>query len=290
MENIYNEHYTGERALFNVKDLSITDTLFDDGESPLKESKNLRIIHCTFGWKYPLWYDEDVVVNNSTWNDKARAGVWYTKNIKVINCQIDGPKNFRKSKGIDIQNTDFSNALETLWNCEDVHLESVTVKNGPYFGMNLVNGKINSLDLEGNYAFDGAKNLLITNSTLMSKDAFWNSENITCINCKIIGEYFAWNSKNLTLIDCEIDSLQGFCYIDQLKLINCKLMDTSLSFEYCTNIDADVNSRIKSVKNPTSGVIRSLGIDELILDENQAEPNNVQFIDKNEEYQYKYEI
>ena len=32
---------TGERALFASKDLHIEDSIFDDGESPLKESSNI---------------------------------------------------------------------------------------------------------------------------------------------------------------------------------------------------------------------------------------------------------
>ena len=280
MKNINDEHFTGERALFHVQDLVITNTLFDDGESPLKESKNLRVINSTFGWKYPLWYDRNVEVINTTWTETGRAGVWYTNDIRLNNCKIHGVKNFRRCKGITMESVDFTNALETLWNCEDVVLNNVTVKEGPYFGMNMVNGRIDHLELDGDYGFDGAKNVTITNSVLLTKDAFWNCENITCINCKIVGEYFGWNSKNITLIDCEIESHQGFCYIDSLKLVNCKMPKTTLCFEYCTNIDADISSRVASIKNPTSGIIRCLGVDELIMDENKVEPNETQIISK----------
>ena len=34
---------TGERALFASKDLHIEDSIFDDGESPLKESSNIAV-------------------------------------------------------------------------------------------------------------------------------------------------------------------------------------------------------------------------------------------------------
>ena len=42
MKEIHQEFLTGERALFQGKDLKIYDTIFDDGESPLKESRNIR--------------------------------------------------------------------------------------------------------------------------------------------------------------------------------------------------------------------------------------------------------
>ena len=72
----------------------------------------------------------------------------------------------------------------------------------------------------GNYFLDGAKNIVIRDSILNSKDSFWNVENATIINCKIVGEYLGWNSKNLTFINCEISSLQALCYIKGLRMVN----------------------------------------------------------------------
>ena len=39
---IQQEYLTGERALFMSKDLAIYDSVFTDGESPLKESENIE--------------------------------------------------------------------------------------------------------------------------------------------------------------------------------------------------------------------------------------------------------
>ena len=38
--------FTGERALFSSRDLSVRDCTFEDGESPLKESKNISAVGC----------------------------------------------------------------------------------------------------------------------------------------------------------------------------------------------------------------------------------------------------
>ena len=38
---------------------------------------------------------------------------------------------------------------------------------------------------------------------------------------------------------------------------DCRLINTTRSFEYCSDIDADVTTRIDSVVNPISGVIRA---------------------------------
>ena len=52
--------YSGERPLFGEHDLIIKDTIFDVGESPLKESKNIELYGSMFKWKYPLWYTKNV--------------------------------------------------------------------------------------------------------------------------------------------------------------------------------------------------------------------------------------
>ena len=56
LTEIRQQFLTGERALFQGKDLKIYDTIFDDGESQLKESRNIELYGCMFKWKYPLWY------------------------------------------------------------------------------------------------------------------------------------------------------------------------------------------------------------------------------------------
>ena len=47
-KQIHQEFLTGERALFASNDLDIYDTIFDDGESPLKESHGISLTGCFF--------------------------------------------------------------------------------------------------------------------------------------------------------------------------------------------------------------------------------------------------
>lgn len=262
---------TGERALFRGADLQIVNCTFEDGESPLKESKNVKISGSVFGWKYPVWYSENVTIENCEWKETGRAGVWYTKNMRVSDSVVDAPKNFRRCQNLTLENVRLTRAQETLWGCKDVNLSSVYVR-GDYFGMNCDGVTCENLTIDGNYCFDGAKNVTIKNSVLNSKDSFWNSENVTCENCVIIGEYLGWNARNLTLKNCKIDSLQGFCYIENLTLIDCDLMSTDLCFEFCSNVNATVTSHIASVKNPISGKISAKSIGELILDGSVIDP------------------
>lgn len=274
------ECLTGERALFGGHDLKITDTIFADGESPLKESCNIQLIGSMFKWKYPLWYAKNVTAKSCTWFEMGRAGVWYSDHIIVEDSAIEAPKNFRRCYDVTLQNVSFANAAETLWNCNGVTMEHVTAK-GDYFAMNSENMIIRDLTLYGNYSFDGVKNVEIHNSRLLSKDAFWNSDHVTVYNSFISGEYLGWNAKNLTLVDCTIESLQGMCYIDNLVMQNCKLLGTTLAFEYST-VNAEIDSGIDSVMNPKSGTIQADYIGELVMETDKIDPEKTKIICKRE--------
>lgn len=278
MKEYKEQRFTGERAMFDTHNATFTDCLFEDGESPLKESGDLVLNGCMFRWKYPFWYCNNVGVNDGKWFDMARAGVWYTNNMTVNKAVLQAPKNFRRCKNLTLNNVTFTNAAETLWNCSDVKLNQVSAK-GDYFAMNCENMEIDGLTLDGNYSFDGVKNMTVRNSTLLSKDAFWNSENVTVYDSFISGEYLGWNSKNLTLINCTIESLQGMCYIENLVMKNCKLINTTLAFEYAT-VEADITSRVESVLNPTSGTIKAEQIGELILEKDQIDPEKTNIVCK----------
>lgn len=264
MKEIIQQSLSGERALFGTHGARISYCTFGDGESPLKESSDLEIDNCLFKWKYPLWYTKNVNMTNSTLFDMARAGIWYVDNISVSDTVIEAPKNFRRARGIKLKNVDFPNAAETLWNCQDIEMNNVTAK-GDYFAMNCKNVKAENFTLVGNYSFDGGENIEIRNSRMLSKDSFWNADNVTVYDSFISGEYLGWNSRNITLVNCTVESLQGMCYIDNLVMKNCRLINTNLAFEY-SRADVEIIGQVDSVFNPEGGIIRADRIGELIMD------------------------
>ena len=280
MKEYNREILTGERAAFASKDSVFTECIFQDGESPLKESSDIEVRGCMFRWKYPLWYVKNAKITDTKWFEMARAGVWYSNGLTVSDSVLQAPKNFRRCKNLSLKNVSLSDAKETLWNCEDVTLTNVTAK-GTYFGMNTKNIKVDNLTLYGDYSFDGGKNIEVRNSKLLSKDAFWNCENVVVYDSFISGEYLGWNSKNLTFINCTIESLQGMCYIENLVMKNCKLLDTTLSFEYST-VDAEIEGHIDSVKNPISGSITADSIGELIMEEDKVDVSKTKIIIRGE--------
>ena len=273
MKEYRQQFFSGERALYAEDGAQIYDSIFDDGESPLKESKNIELYSSQFKWKYPIWYSNNVLVTNCNWFEMARSGVWYTNNITVKDSLITAPKNFRRCDGVTLENVNLTNAEETFWNCKNIKLNNVTAK-GHYFAMNSENIEVDNFKLDGNYSFDGAKNITVRNSVLLSKDSFWNTENVTVYDSYICGEYLGWNSKNLTFVNCTIESLQGLCYIDNLTMKNCKLINTTLAFEYAKDIDAEITTKIDSVFNPVSGTISAPEIETLIVEKDMVNPDS----------------
>ncbi len=277
MKTIKEGYFEGERALYNISDTEIINSTFDNGESPLKECKNIKIKDSSFKYKYPLWYCNGVECDNVTFIEMSRSGIWYTKDITIKNSLIASLKQFRRSENITLDNVSIPNAQETLWNCKNIKMNNIS-SSGDYFGMNSEGIYVNNWNHSGNYLFDGAKNIEIHNAKLDSKDSFWNTEDVVVYDSTIIGEYLGWNSKNLTFINCVIDSKQGMCYIDNIKLVNCKLLNTNLAFERVNNVDADIHSKIDSIKNPYSGIIYARKIDEIILDEDIVDKNKTKII------------
>lgn len=270
MTTIKEQYLIGERALFHATNYNIENSTFTDGESPLKESKHIQLHNSSFKWKYPLWYSEKITCENVTFLETARSGIWYTNDIKMKNCVIEAPKTFRKTQVIELDHVQFPNAEETLWNCSEIIMRDVFAQ-GNYFAMNSHNIDITNFTLSGNYAFDGAYKVVIHNATLLSKDAFWNCEDVTVYDSTIIGEYLGWNSKNIRFINCTIDSLQGMCYMENVILENCTLLNTNLAFEYST-VDACITSSINGIKNPMSGNIIAHSIEEIIMEDTYIDP------------------
>lgn len=276
MQEIKERKFTGERALFGANELNLQNCIFSDGESPLKHSSDIKAARCSFEWKYPFWYSENLDVKDGLFHQMARAGLWYSKKIKFKDVLFEAPKGFRRSSEISLESSQFTDAAEMLWHCRDVKIKNVSAK-GDYFAMNCENLEIDGLNLVGNYCFDGCKNVRIKNSKLLSKDAFWNCENVEVRNCVIIGEYLGWNSKNIALINCTVESLQGMCYIENLVMRECMCVDTTLAFEY-SNVDAEILGGIESVKNPLGGRIKAEKIGEIIMDENRVDPSKTKFV------------
>lgn len=256
-----------ERSLYNLCDAEVTGCIFAgpaDGESVLKEARNISLGGCSFSLRYPLWHCRTFQLKDSVMDDKTRAPVWYSENGRFENCRIEGIKCLRECSDIVLAGCQV-NSPEFGWKCSDVTILNSEMES-EYFLFESRKVSIDGLKMKGKYSFQYMQDVRIVNSELDTKDAFWHSSNVTVENSVLKGEYLGWFSDGLTLINCRIIGTQPLCYCKNLKLINCTMEQTDLSFEY-SDVQADVKGHIVSVKNPRSGTITADSVGEVIRED-----------------------
>jgi hypothetical protein len=271
-EIINNTFFEGERPLYAIKDTRLENVKFYPGESPVKESRNIIARKCEFMSKYPFWHNDGLLIDDCLFTVYSRAAIWYSKNVSMKNTLVEAPKMFRKISRLNLSNVRLTSAAECCWYCHEIQMRDVEVRGGDYIFMNSGNIELEGLRLQGNYSFQDAKNIVIRNSYLDSKDAFWETENVTVYDSVITGEYLGWHSRNLRLINCKISGTQPLCYATGLTMINCEMDESSdLCFEY-SNLTAEINSHVTSIKNPDGGRILARSVGEVIIDKNSRHP------------------
>ena len=256
-----------ERALYGVRDAEIRRCLFDgpaDGESAMKECRDILVEDCDFHLRYPFWHVENGRVVRCRMTDTCRAALWYDRNVHIADSRLGGIKALRECDASTLERCEIE-STEFGWFCRGVKLTDCALKS-EYPFMHTRDMEIESLRMQGKYSFQYVENVTIRNSVLDTKDAFWHGKNITVADSVIKGEYLAWYSENLRLVRCKIIGTQPFCYAKNLVLEDCEMVDCDLSFEN-TTVEADVRGEILSVKNPAGGHITADRIGEIILDE-----------------------
>lgn len=264
MELIENKNYDEERALYNIKNTVVKNCIFagtKDGESVLKETRNIIVNNCKFSLRYPMWHVEKYELINSEFDERTRASLWYSNNGTIKNTNITGVKALRECDNTIISDCKIK-SVEFGWKTNATELNNTEIES-EYIFLDSKNIKLNNVKFKGKYSFQYTENVEIINSILDTKEAFWHSKNVTVRDSVIKGEYLAWFSDGLTLINCKIIGTQPLCYCKKLKLINCKTEECDLSFEY-SEVDADINGNIISIKNPKSGVIKVDSVNEVI--------------------------
>ena len=272
MKRIENQVFPMERALYGERNVILCNCSFDgaeDGESALKESKNVTLENCYMNLRYPLWHDENVVMRGCTMTDKCRAALWYTRGVDIANSMLGGVKALRECADIRIADTKVVSP-EFGWRSRGISVRNSEIE-GEYPFLMAADLSLDSVRLKGKYSFQYTENVEISDSVFDTKDAFWHAKNVTVRDTVIKGEYLAWYSEGLTLVNCEIAGTQPFCYCKGLKLIDCVMKDADFSFEY-SEVEADVKGEILSVKNPRAGRITADSYGEIILTADSVYP------------------
>ncbi len=274
MELIKNKEFGGERPLFASHDLRLENITIVDGESGIKQCQNMECYDSKFYGKYPWWHVDGAKIENCYFAPGSRSAIWYTNDLVMKHCTIDGPKFFREMKNVELEDVTINDADETFWKVKGLKLKNVTLHDGTYPFMFSEDIYVDGLESDAKYVFQYCKNVEIHNAKIVTKDSFWECENITIYDSSLDGEYLAWHSKNVRLVNCHLAGEQLLCYAQNLVLENCTI-DAACDrmFEYST-VEADIRGHIEHIKNPSGGHIIADSIGSITIDENVRQPNN----------------
>lgn len=264
---ITDKQYDEERALYNLQHAEIKNCIFagpQDGESVLKEARDIELKNCSFSLRYPLWHVKGFTMSDSNMDELTRAAIWYAENGSITNSTLGGIKAVRECSNIQLEHCTVVSP-EFGWKSDSITLKDTEISS-EYLFFDSRNVKLERVKMNGKYSFQYMENLEISDSELNTKDAFWHSKNVTVRNSLVKGEYLGWFSDGLTLINCKIIGTQPLCYCENLKLINCTMEDTDLSFEY-SDVNADIHGNVVSIKNPKSGTITVDSVGEIIRED-----------------------
>lgn len=270
MKVFKNEQFDRERALYGLDGIQVLNCKFDgpaDGESAMKEAKNIEVNDSYFNLRYPFWHNDNVTVDNCELTELCRAAFWYTNEVNISNTKMYGIKALRECKNIEITDCDIKSP-EFGWDDENITMKNSRC-NAEYFMMRSKHLTFDNVYMTGKYSFQYIEDSTFTNCNFDTKDAFWHAKNITVKDCIVKGEYLAWYCENVTFENCTIEGTQPLCYCKNLKLINCKMINCDLSFEK-SDVEAEITTEVDSIKNPKSGKIKVPSVKEIIMDDPKA--------------------
>ena len=262
---IIGKQFDEERALYDLTHGDVKDCTFAgpaDGESVLKEARDVRLDHCRFSLRYPLWHVDGFRMHDSSMDELTRAPIWCAQNGRITESEISSIKAIRECENITLDGCTISSE-EFGWKCRNITLTN-SIITAQYIFLDSRDVTLDNVQMKGKYSFQYMENLTIRNSVLDTKDAFWHSKNVTVENCVVKGEYLAWFSDGLTLKNCKIIGTQPLCYCKNLTLIDCTMEGTDLAFEY-SDVQATIQGHVDSIKNPRSGEIIVDSVGEVIL-------------------------
>lgn len=268
MELIKDKVFGGERPLFGSHDVRLENIEITDGESGIKCCRNVECVNSRFYGKYPWWHVDGSVIDNCYFAPGSRSAIWYSNNMSMKNCVVDGPKFFREMNNLELENVRINDADETFWKVRNVKVKNVELHDGTYPFMFCENVYVDGLKSDSRYVFQYCRNVEIHNAEITTKDSFWECENVAVYDSELDGEYLAWHSKNIRLVRCHISGEQPLCYLDGITLEDCSFdAGCDRAFEDSRRIDARIKGWLTEVKNPVDGHIVANGIDRITYTE-----------------------
>lgn len=267
MELIKGQSFGGERPLFGIHDTRLENIEITDGESGIKCCRNLECDNSKFYGKYPWWHVDGSVITNCYFAPNSRSAIWYSNDMKMRDCVIDGPKFFREMNNLELENVKINDADETFWRVNSLKIKNVELHQGTYPFMFSKNIYVDGLVSDAKYVFQYCENVEVHHAKITTKDSFWECNNVTVYDSELDGEYLAWHSKNVRLVRCHISGEQPLCYLDGITLEDCTFDPAcDRAFEDCSHVEANIKGDLTEVKNPISGHITADHIKKITFD------------------------
>lgn len=266
MNTITNKTFDEERALYGAKSIIIRECKFAgpaDGESALKEGREIQVESCIFNLRYPFWHDSGLKIVASEMTEFCRAAIWYSDDIEITDTRLHGIKALRECSNVRICDCDIISP-EFGWSVQGIEMEDCTAES-EYFMLRSWHLVFRNVRMKGKYSFQYIGDSVFEDCIFDTKDAFWHAKNVTIRNSVVKGEYLAWYSENITFENCKIIGTQPLCYCKNLRLIDCEMINADLSFER-SEVEAILTVPIISIKNPLSGHIYVPAVGNIIMD------------------------
>lgn len=256
-----------ERALYGSQRIIVENCFFDgpaDGESALKESREIQVSHCFFNLRYPFWHDRQLKIADSEMTDLCRAALWYSADIEISDTKLYGIKALRECSQVKLYGCEIISP-EFGWFVHNIEMKNCMVQS-EYFMMQSDHLTFAEIQMKGKYSFQYIQDSIFEHCIFDTKDAFWHAKNVVVRNSVVKGEYLAWYCENVTFENCKIIGTQPLCYCRGLKLVNCEMEETDLCFEK-SDVEATISTPVISIKNPLSGHIYVHSVGEIVRDD-----------------------
>ena len=189
MELVENKTFDQERALYGTRDLLVRHCQFDgpaDGESALKECRDITVQDCFFNLRYPFWHDHNLTIAGCELTPLCRAALWYTEHAEIRDSKLHGIKAVRECGDIKISRCDILSP-EFGWSTRGMQMEDTHVES-EYFMMRSDHVYLDKVDFKGKYSFQYVQDMVIEHCVLDTKDAFWHAQNVIVRNSVVKGE------------------------------------------------------------------------------------------------------
>ena len=127
---IENRQFDTERALYFSQGCDIRNCTFAgpaDGESVLKESRDITLTGCDFSLRYPLWHVKGFQMDQSNMDEKTRAAIWYADYGVMTDSILNGIKAVRECHNITLERCQIV-SQEFGWKSSDIVLKDTKIE------------------------------------------------------------------------------------------------------------------------------------------------------------------